>query len=168
MLGSNGVERMDISPDSYLEIEEDFPNIVGQYEIKSDKDEGHNCVGFAVGDTSHYWDPDAAARPIRGYYWPPGCGNDDALANLVRVFEIHGYEICESAELEPDFEKVAILGDRVAYSHAAKQLASGKWSSKLGKGHDIHHNTLDAICGGGNAYGAVMHIMRRKRLPVNV
>jgi len=158
-----------ISPDSYLEIESDFPQIKNQerrfYEITSDKDPGHNCVAYAVGDTANYWDPAAAAKPIRGYYWPDGCGTDDALANLIRVFEVHGYSVCESAELEDGFEKIAIFGDAVVYSHAAKQLPNGRWTSKLGEGHDIEHETLEALCGGGNAYGDVMRFMKRQRRP---
>jgi hypothetical protein len=163
MRGYAGVERMSYSADSHKEIEQDFPNIIGKYEITSDKDSGHNCIAFAVGDHQSFWDPAAAMRPIRGYYWPPGCGDDDAIKNLVKVFQIHGYEVCQSSDLEADFEKVAIFGDAVAYSHAARQLPSGKWSSKLGEGHDIEHDTLDALCGTGNAYGKVIHLMKRRR-----
>lgn len=85
MLGSNGAWTMAYSRDSYREIEDDFPNIVSHYEIVSDEDEGYNCIAFAVGDTHQYWDPAAATRPFKGYYWPPGCGDDAAVGNLVRV-----------------------------------------------------------------------------------
>jgi hypothetical protein len=46
-------------------------------------------------------------------------------------------------------------------SHAARQLPSGRWTSKLGAYEDIEHNTLAAI--EGDAYGMVAQILKRPR-----
>ena len=61
--------------------------------------------------------------------------------------------------LEQGFEKVALYGTALEYSHAARQLPSGKWSSKLGKDVDIEHDTPNDVAGG--VYGEVMQIMKR-------
>lgn len=45
------------------------------------------------------------------------------------------------------------------YKHAARQLSSGAWTSKLGKDVDIEHDTPDDVAGG--LYGEVVQLMRR-------
>ena len=45
-------------------------------------------------------------------------------------------------------------------TRAARQLASGRWTSKLGNEDDIEHDTPDDVAGG--VYGNVAVIMRRK------
>ena len=46
-------------------------------------------------------------------------------------------------------------------THAARQLESGDWTSKLGKSVDIRHSTLAAL--GGEMYGRVAFLLRRPR-----
>jgi hypothetical protein len=54
---------------------------------------------------------------------------------------------------------VALYGTALTYTHAARQLPTGKWTSKLGKGEDIEHDTPEDVAGG--VYGDVMQIMKR-------
>ena len=61
--------------------------------------------------------------------------------------------------LETGFEKVAFYGGGMLYTHAARQLPHGKWTSKLGKGEDIEHDTPDDVSGG--LYGEVVQLMKR-------
>jgi hypothetical protein len=71
-----------------------------------------------------------------------------------------GYVNCGlDAELQPGWEKVALYGNLYMYTHAARQLVSGKWTSKLGALEDIEHDTLDDVAGGD--YGEVVEIMKR-------
>jgi hypothetical protein len=49
--------------------------------------------------------------------------------------------------LEPGFLKVALYGTGLTYTHAARQLADGKWTSKLGKGEDIEHDSSNNMFG---------------------
>ena len=49
-------------------------------------------------------------------------------------------------------------------SHAARQLPSGHWTSKLGKAEDIRHSTLEAVESDPNlglGYGKVAVILKR-------
>jgi hypothetical protein len=93
-------------------------------------------------------------------YWPieapPG---ESGIGILVQAFEALGYEICEEERLETDYEKVALYGYGLYYTHAARQLPHGKWTSKLGKAEDIEHDTPDDVAGG--VYGEVVEFMKR-------
>src|SRR5205807_1430652 len=102
-------------------------------------------------DTGHWWQP--------GVYWPVDLSADEAgLAALEHAFLILGYEECADGSLEPGYEKVALFGFGLLYTHAARQLPSGKWTSKLGAGDDIEHDTPHDV--GGGLYGEVAEFMR--------
>lgn len=85
--------------------------------------------------------------------------DDYGLGVLVKLFQLLGYSSCNTDALEPGFEKVALFGSTLLYTHAARQLPVGKWTSKLGKLEDIEHNQPEDIAGG--VYGEVMEIMKR-------
>jgi hypothetical protein len=80
---------------------------------------------------------------------------------LEQAFIALGYEDCVDDSLEEDFEKVALYGSSSFYTHAARQLPSGKWTSKLGKTEDIEHDSPNDVAGG--VYGEVVQFMRRPR-----
>jgi hypothetical protein len=54
---------------------------------------------------------------------------------------------------------VALYGNDLLYTHAARQLPGGRWTSKLGKAEDIQHDTPGVVAGG--LYGNVVAIMKR-------
>jgi hypothetical protein len=70
-----------------------------------------------------------------------------------------GYLICESDGVEEGFDKVAIYAQGGRWTHAARQLPDGKWTSKLGPDEDIEHESPTELV--GNLYGQVHCIMRR-------
>ncbi len=51
--------------------------------------------------------------------------------------------------MEGGVTKVAIYGDIDAdsWTHAARQLPNGKWTSKLGDFEDIEHDTPEGLVG---------------------
>lgn len=78
-----------------------------------------------------------------------------------RGFETLGYVTCPDSVLEKGWEKVALFAkanDEPA--HAARQLESGRWTSKLGGSKDIAHE-LEAVC--GPYYGNPVLFMKRPR-----
>jgi hypothetical protein len=144
------------------QLEESFPNLrAAGYRITSEPAPVPNCTGWALGDVEHVWDPFLAGfLPI--YYWPPGVPRNDSLEALAQVFQLHQYEDCDSAELEPRWEKIAIYADATGEAtHSARQLPSGAWTSKLGQEEDIDHETLGALV--SSIYGSVSKVMRRPR-----
>ncbi len=82
------------------------------------------------------------------------------LECFVAAFETLQYARCESEEYEDGFEKIAILVDPFTTkpTHAARQLTTGRWTSKLGHSFDIEH---DLRGGCGQIYGTVGAIMKR-------
>lgn len=66
--------------------------------------------------------------------------------------------------LEEGLVKVAIYADEEDIpQHAARQLADGRWVSKLGDLEDIEHTTLDALEEG--VVGRVRLYLQRPRRP---
>lgn len=57
-------------------------------------------------------------------------------------------------------EKIAIFSIGREFTHVARQLADGRWTSKLGGIKDIAH-TLESLTGGD--YGDVVGYMQRPR-----
>ena len=83
------------------------------------------------------------------------------LPAFVAAFATLGYEPCADGAPQRGFDKVALFADVNGRPlHAAKQLPTGKWSSKLGIHEDISH-TVYGLEGG--EYGAVVQYLRRKR-----
>jgi hypothetical protein len=133
----------------------DFPRLTpDNHRVTSPATIDYNCIAWAAEDTENWWQP--------GMFWipPDWPANDVGLGALENVFLSLGYIDCSNnAGLEPGFQKVALYGSGLVYTHAARQLPSGKWTSKLGKGEDIEHDTPDDVAGG--VYGEVMQVMKR-------
>jgi len=71
-----------------------------------------------------------------------------------------GYVPCSESQLENGFEKIAIYANATGdATNAARQTASGEWTSKLGDWEDIEHKTLAAL--EGEFYGKVVQILKR-------
>ena len=71
--------------------------------------------------------------------------------------------MCSDGTPEDGFEKIAIYAtgpSNTKPSHAARQLANGKWTSKLGQVEDIEHDTVTAI--EGPLYGLVVRYLKRQ------
>src|SRR5262249_39356310 len=107
-------------------------------------------------DTEHWWQP--------GVHWAGPAGPDDyGVETLQEAFRSLGFEPCLDGSLESGFEKVALYGDQTFYTHAARQLPSGKWTSKLGEAEDLEQDTPEDVAFG--VYGQVIQFMRRHLSP---
>ncbi len=136
-----------------MQADRSFPRLTPHnHRVTSPPDIEYNCIAWAAGDTTHWWQP--------GLYWPTAALADDfGLGALTDAFRHLGFEPCADDGPEPDVEKVALYGNTMLYMHAARQLPGGKWTSKLGKGEDIEHDSPDVVAGG--IYGEVVEIMKR-------
>ena len=106
----------------------------------------------------NWWWPtgDPADEPR---FWPAGAPREETVSAFLAAFASLGYTPCDDAGVEPGFEKVALFVDaRNAPTHAARQLADGRWTSKLGRSEDIEHE-LHAL--EGDVYGRVAVVLRR-------
>lgn len=136
-----------------MNLQDLFPNLNDDnHKITSPRTVDYNCTAWVAKNTQRWWQP--------GVFWPIDTSREDyGIGALVEVFTELGFVECSSSELEVGFEKVAIYGAEMLYTHMARQLEDGQWTSKLGQLEDITHTTPDVIAGGD--YGEVVLYMKR-------
>ena len=141
---------------SEAQIEAWFPSLHHlNYHITSPSTPFYNCVAWAAGVIDRPWWPFDGG----GNYWPPQAPRELTVPAFIAAFSTLGYAVCENDQLEPHFEKIAIYAKEGLPQHVARQLASGRWTSKLGNGEDIDHLSPPLLH--GNEYGYVVVVMRR-------
>jgi hypothetical protein len=124
----------------------------------------YNCIAWAAGNDTRNWWPD----PMGVGYWPANVPRVVTFDAFLKAFGTLGYKLCNDNSLEVGLEKIAIFG-RIGQdgllnpTHAALQLESGEWTSKLGPFEDVSHKTLDDVA--GPAYGTATFYMSRRRRP---
>jgi hypothetical protein len=125
----------------------------------------YNCIAWAAGDVYHgFW------WPRTDHYWPLWFRRENTVRCFVKTFRWLGYRVCDNRRLEPGYEKVALYamhkskrpapaprntGEWIDWEpkHMARQLADGKWTSKVGGEEDIVHYTPEAVEAHGPRYG---------------
>ncbi len=120
--------------------------------VTSPRNVGYNCIAWAMNDDVRWWEP--------GIYWP--CDTESGefgITVLVNLFRDQGFVDCDGPDFELGFEKVTLYCNNYFYTHAARQLPNGKWTSKLGKWEDIEHDSPEDVAGG--VYGEVLQFMKR-------
>ena len=80
----------------------------------------------------------------------------------MQLFAGQGFSVCEDDAPEPDYEKIAMYAFVGQFTHVARQLYDGRWTSKLGNREVISHPSPANLSAG--LYGNVHCIMRR---PIN-
>ena len=135
-------------------IDTTFPRLAQEgYDITSNPDRTYNCVAWAAGDTTTWW------QHFPGYRWPATRGQH--INSLVEVFESLGYEVCKDDTLEAGYDKIAVYAKKQQWQHAAHQHRNGRWTSKLGPDEGIAHDNPYSMC--GDLYGYEGTIMRRQK-----
>jgi hypothetical protein len=171
------------SPKRFLDddLASNFPNLTRElYEVTSEatpladsqKVPPYNCIAFAAGDCTCWWEPD----PYFVYFWPKDVRRDYDVESYIEAFESLAYRRCDNAAYEAGFEKVAIYYTRLGNpdnapgsgSHAALQTRTGTWRSKLGQWEDIEHRNLECLngedpSGETTPYGEPCQILKRLR-----
>lgn len=135
------------------ELQEAFPSL-SDYTVTSPPSRRYNCIAWVAGINNDWWWPNGVD------YWPSDAPLEASLSAFIVAFATLGYEPCGDGALEEKTEKVAIyalLDGRT--THAARQLPSGRWTSKLGEAEDIEHGSPAEL--EGAEYGAVVQYMRR-------
>ena len=129
-----------------------FPRLRNStYRVCSPETPEYNCIGWAVGRSDLFIWP-------KGMFWPPLCPHEETIEAFSAAFRTFGFEHCEEGHYEQGFEKIALYAQEGKPKHAARQLANGQWTSKLGQNIDIEHNLLDLE---GSQYGRVVMFFSR-------
>ncbi len=150
-----------------LLIQRLFPELVNDkhFKLTSPQDACYNCIAWAYNYKDRWmWPPKGMPTNILDAvtYWPNENSSDD-VSEFIRAFkEGKGYEICENADYEKGYQKIALYVKKgtTKCTHAARQLTTGFWTSKLGQAQDIQHGTPYTI--EGDKYGKVYCIMKRR------
>ena len=133
-------------------IDETFPKLIESgYEITSEPAEQYNCIAWAVGSNTEWW------SHLPGYRWPTQRGPE--VESLVQLLVSMDFELCDNLTHEQGYEKVAIFAKDGRWTHAARQLENGHWTSKLGMGEDIEHVMVESLA--GDFYGDIYCTVRR-------
>ncbi len=123
-------------------LSREFPQLTdANARVTSPRNVEYNCIAWAMNDDARWWEP--------GIFWPSNSEPGElGIAVLEALFHDQGFVDCDSPDSEPGFEKVALYGNNLFYTHAARQLSNGRWTSKLGKWEDIEHDSPDDVAGG--------------------
>ena len=106
-----------------------FPNLTkDNYKITSPDTKDYNCIAWAYGINNKTMWPGYLDR-----YWPADCESIDERSTIIQLYLNDGYIRCENGDLEYGYQKVAIYATSEGPKHAARQLPSGKWTSKIGQ-----------------------------------
>src|SRR5690242_5314009 len=99
-----------------MEADHDFPGLTPEnHRFTSPATVEYNCIAWAAGDTENWWQP--------GVFWPvESTPPEYGIEALEQAFKGLGFEPCDDAGPEPGFEKVALYGNGLLYTHAARQL----------------------------------------------
>lgn len=134
-----------------------------QFKITSPITRNYNCLAWANGWKDKWMWPNVDNHILEDdEYWPEGIPNDRKPETYILAFEALGYSVCESYALETGYEKIAIYKNCIENlaTHAARQLPTGLWTSKLGYWQDIQHGTPQSL--ESDFYGKVFCYMKRK------
>lgn len=132
----------------------EFPNLKAGYSVTSIDTPRYNCIAWAAGDTTRWWWPEPNA------FWPAGAPRALTVDAFVMAYHTLGFIVCADGTVEAAFEKIAIYAfPNGTPTHAARQLPTGRWTSKLGPSLDIEHADPHAVA--GRKYGTPITYMKR-------
>jgi len=137
-----------------FDIETEFAQIDSSFVVTSSKSFEYNCVAWALGlDKGNWW-------PSEDDYWPPELPKILSIEAFESAFTILGFEKCAQRGVEKNCIKIALYVKDGFPRHVARQLPSGRWSSKLGTEYDIAHHSLQDLM--GKRYGNVYSCYRKR------
>jgi hypothetical protein len=134
-------------------VQATFMHLGEKFTVTSLPSDTYNCAAWAANEDHRYWWPDGQN------YWPANVAMNLSAASFAAAFSTLGYVTCPSGKLEKGFEKIALFTRDGVPAHMARQLPSGKWTSKLGESYDI---ALEDLSGLSGKMGKVSLFMKRK------
>lgn len=127
----------------------EWPRLGHQYEFLGPGSKKYNCIAWSLGITSKW-------------VWP-----GDKLEDFDRLYEKSGFRRLQKLDYrqEDGVEKVVLFGrkkdKRVYCTHAARQMADGSWTNKLGSMPLIKVPAPELMDGPG--YGSPIAVYVRKK-----
>jgi hypothetical protein len=142
-----------------MSLEAFFPALAATgYRVTSPATPIYNCFAWAASRDDAWWEP----NPDGDGYWPPGVLCARTLEAVSAAYATLGYQPCPLSDVEAGFEKIAVYAKNGLPTHAARQMTTGVWSSKLGALEDVEHQLAGLE---GEEYGTVALVLRRPTRP---
>lgn len=137
-----------------------FPRLATtRFQVTSEESRTYNCLAWVLGDQGSWISPVLFDEDLGLYPWPEGVPRENTVYAWTLALETYGFSRCEDGAAEPGLDKVALYwNSETREIHFARQLASGLWTSKVGRWEDISHE-LDGLT--GERYGDVIGFMSR-------
>lgn len=129
-----------------------FPNLNfdQHFTFTSAKGDDYNCAAWAV-EIIDEW---IQFKDENGHL-------DVSLKRYIDYYEKHGFVKCDNQDFEEGWIKIVIYADdKNEFTHVARQLPNGKWTSKLGDWEDIEHESPQVLA--GKSYGKPTVVMGKK------
>lgn len=150
---------MDFPPNYRLyltdaQIKNYFPNLKKgkNFKFTSLGTDEYNCIAWASEITDEW-------VQLYDINWMPKVDS----ASYIGYFNRLGFKLGNNTDVEKGKLKIAIYistdNGRHEFRHVARQLHSGKWTSKLGDWEDIEHDTPEILL--GKSYGEKIIIMEK-------
>ncbi len=119
-----------------------FPHLGSAFEVLGPATWDYNCIAHSLGWNNQWMNPQTGPA-------------NEPLAIMDLKYQVQGFARSATLDLdwEPGKQKVVLYalkhvdGSIREITHAALQESSGTWSSKLGQGPLIRHETPQALCG---------------------
>jgi hypothetical protein len=129
-----------------------FPKITpSNCRCTSPATDDYNCIAWAYEKDNVWCEP--------GLFWPIP-RHDYTIETYMELFASIGYRRCEDALYEEGFQKIVLYIKDEKPTHAARQLTTGKWTSKLGRNIDVEHDYPEVL--DGPQYGSASVFMKRE------
>jgi len=147
-------------------IAQRFPKLLhdDKFEVTSNADPDYNCIAWACIYNERWIQPPYLGKPNLDcvVWWPPNVKPGMGPESLKSLFEHFGYSVCDSYEHEVGYRKVALYYKEHIneWTHAARELTSGLWTSKLGLSNDIQHGSPLEL--ENDIYGVVYCYLKKK------
>lgn len=137
-----------------------FPKLQkdSDFKITSPYNPDYNCISWALGKSNIWTWPNTPDERDELMTWDNNLGHNEDIDTFIEFFETQGYRRCNMEEQTED--TVALYAKGKDCKHAARRLANGLWTSKLGPWHDIQHSTPQFL--EGDMYGTVYCYMKKK------
>lgn len=131
-----------------------FPKISDVKKKKtSECDPIYNCIAWAFKDSQRHWWPNKKRS-----YWPLNATGLSTNEAFEAWFLHDGWEETSDTSFDPSYEKIAFFTLNGEPTHAARLIADGVWTSKLGSLIDLSHGSDDLD---GPEYGQIARIYRK-------
>lgn len=131
-------------------VDSAFEGLRGEFQVSGKSTRTYNCIAWSLGITSRWINP--------GKSWAE-CDKINSTNGGYKRMNGLDFSLVKGYEKIVLYGKVDSQGRVTEFTHQARQLSDGTWTSKLGGMAEIRHATPDTV--GGSSYGRPVAVYYR-------